>query len=106
MAIEQGIFGRFARLRVGCALLVGFFASVSVVSAQYPAQYPSQSQVSKDGTAVLLEDFVNPPVSSPTHGGVATAPLDYKGQLGRMTSLRSEPSNAPLAASRIFVNDQ
>jgi glucose/sorbosone dehydrogenase len=106
MAIEQRIFGRLVRLRVGCALLVGIFASLSVVSAQYPAQYPSQSQVSKDGTAVLLEDYVNPPISSPTHGGVATAPIDYKAQLGRMTSLRSEPSNAPLAASRIFVNDQ
>src|SRR5713226_6208557 len=102
MAIEQWIFGRFSRLRFGCALLVSFFASVSVVSAQYP----SRSEVSKDGTAVLLADYVNPPLSSPTHGGAATAPIDYKGQLGRMTSLRSEPSNAPLAASRLFVNDQ
>ena len=106
MAIEQGILGRFARLHFGCALLVSFFASASVLFAQYPAQYPSQSQVSKDGTAVLLEDYANPPLSSPTHGGVATASIDYKGQLARMTSLRSEPSNAPLAASRLFVNDQ
>ena len=46
------------------------------------------------------------PTSNPTHGGATPAAIDYKVQLGRITSLRAEPSNAPLAASRIFVNDQ
>jgi len=41
-----------------------------------------------------------------THGGKAPGPIDFKGQLGRMNSLRSEPANAPLTASRFFVIDQ
>jgi hypothetical protein len=87
-------------------LLAGILTSASVVSAQYPLQYPTKSQVGKDGTAVLLEDYANPPLSSWTHGGAPPAPIDFKGQLGRMNSLRSEPANAPLAASRFFVDDQ
>jgi hypothetical protein len=70
------------------------------------AQYPSRSQVSKDGTTVLLEDYASLPLSSPTHGGATARPIDYKGQLGRVTSMRSEPANAPLANTRFFVNDQ
>jgi glucose/sorbosone dehydrogenase len=102
MTRTQRIFGRSARLRFGFVLLAGLFASVSVVSAQYP----SKSQVSKDGTAVLLEDYANPPLSSATHGGATPGAIDFKGYLGRVTSLRSEPANAPLAASRFFVDDQ
>ena len=90
----------------GLALLISFFASAMAMLAQYPMQYPSQSQVGKDGTAVLLEDYATPPMSGPTHGGASKGAIDFKGQLGRMNSLRSEPSNAPLAASRFFVNDQ
>jgi hypothetical protein len=86
----------------GLGLLVLYLGGVCVISAQYP----SQSQVSKDGTAVLLEDFVGLPLSSPTHGGKAPGAIDFKGQLGRVTSLRSEPADAPLAASRFFVDDQ
>jgi hypothetical protein len=70
------------------------------------AQYPTQSQVGKDGTAILLVDYANPPLSSATHGGANSTAIDFKGQLGRITSLRPEPANAPLAASRMFVNDQ
>jgi Glucose / Sorbosone dehydrogenase len=70
------------------------------------AQYPTQSQVSKDGTAVMLEDYANPPLSSATHGGANSTAIDYKAQLGRINTLRPEPANAPLAASRIFVDDQ
>lgn len=106
MESEQRIAERGARLCVGIVLPFIFLASASAVFAQYPSQYPSQSQVSKDGTAVLLEDYANPPLSSPTHGGVAKAPIDFKGQLGRISSMRSEPANAPLASSRFFVNDQ
>jgi hypothetical protein len=95
-------------LHFGVPLLIILAAAAfaSVTFAQYPAQYPSQSQVSKDGTAVLLEDYVALPLSSVTHGGVPKPPVDYKGQLGRVSSMRSEPSNAPLSASRLFVNDQ
>src|SRR5271169_4486088 len=96
---------RSARLRFGFMLVAGILIGVSAVSAQYPLQYPSKSQVSKDGTAVLLEDYANPPLSSMTHGGKAPAPIDFKGQLGRVNVLRSEPADAPLSASRFFVDD-
>jgi hypothetical protein len=91
-----------SKFRLGLALLISLLIGASVVSAQYP----TQSQVSKDGTAVLLEDYVSLPLSSPTHGGKAPRAIDFKGQLGRATSLRSEPADAPLAASRFFVDDQ
>ena len=87
---------------LGFGLLACFLAAAPAAFAQYP----TQSQVSKDGTAVMLVDYANPPISNPTHGGATSAAIDYKAQLGRITSLRPEPSNAPLAASRIFVNDQ
>jgi hypothetical protein len=102
MARTRSIMQRSAKLRSGCALLIGVLTGAPIVSAQYP----SQSQVSKDGTAVLLEDYVSLPLSSPTHGGKAPSAMDFKGQLARVTSLRSEPADAPLAASRFFVDDQ
>ena len=94
--------GRFGRLRYGLLLLGGFLTSASVISAQYP----SKSQVGKDGTTVLLEDYATPPLTSMTHGGMTSSEINFKGQLGRVNSLRSEPANAPLAASRFFVVDQ
>jgi len=106
MAKTPIMTGRSARLRFGFLLLAGILTSAPVVYAQYPLQYPSKSQVGKDGTAVLLEDYANPPLSSWTHGGALPPAIDFKGQLGRMNSLRSEPANAPLAASRFFVDDQ
>jgi hypothetical protein len=102
MVSERRIIERSARLRFGLVLLVSFLSSACVVCAQYP----SQSQVSKDGTAILLEDFASLPLSSPTHAGLNPGTVDFKGQLGRVNSLRSEPAKAPLAASRFFVNDQ
>lgn len=89
------------RFRIGLVLL-GCLASVPVVFAQYP----SKSQISKDGTSVLLEDYANAPLSSPTHAGKDSTEIDFKSQLGRVTSMRSEPADASLAASRFFVDDQ
>ena len=99
---------RFAPLFLGRLVLIAFavILSASFALAQYPAQYPSQSQVSKDDTAVLLEDYVELPLSSATHGGVSKPNVDFKGQLGRVSSMRSEPSDAPLSSSRLFVNDE
>src|SRR5579864_2305155 len=91
-----------ARIYLGFGLLACCLATAPGALAQYP----TQSQVSKDGTAVMLVDYANPPISNATHSGADTAAIDYKMQLGRVTSLRAEPANAPLAASRIFVNDQ
>lgn len=102
MTREQKISRRHARSRFGFALLAVLFTSAAVIFAQYP----SRSQISKDGTAVLLEDYANLPLSSPTHGGATPGTIDHKAQLGRVTSLRSEPANAPLANSRFFVDDQ
>jgi hypothetical protein len=102
MAREQRIAQRCARVRLGFVLLAIIVTSAAVLFAQYP----SRSQISKDGTAVLLEDYANLPLSGPTHGGLPPGTIDYKAQLGRVTSLRSEPTNAPLAGSRFFVDDQ
>src|ERR1700736_1911362 len=102
MARTRMMAGRCARLRFAFLFLAGFLTTASVVSAQYP----SKSQVGKDGTTVLLEDYANPPLSSMTHGMAPPPATDFKGQLSRMNALRSEPANAPLANSRFFVDDQ
>jgi len=102
MANAQRIIKRPVKFYGWILLVCGIFTCALLASAQYP----STSQIGKDGTAVLLEDYANPPLSNPTHGGATPGPIDYKIQLGRVTSLRSEPSNAPLAASRFFVDDQ
>ena len=81
------------------------------------AQYPSGPQIHKDGTAVLLEDYVSIPLSGPTRHtavdsgfvpipGAKNGTINFKGELARVTSLRSEPADAPLAASRLFVDDE
>ncbi len=88
------------RLRLG--LLACCLAAAPAAFAQYPTDF----QIKKDGTAVMLEDYANPPLSSPTHGGANSTAIDYKAQLGRVTVLRPEPANAPLASSRVFVDDQ
>ncbi len=87
-------------------LLLGGMAASQGAFAQYPATYPAKSQFSKDGTSVLLEDYANPPLSNPTHAGKGPGPIDYKMQLGRVSSMRSEPADAPLSASRFFVDDE
>lgn len=79
---------------------------VLAISTAAWAQYPPASQVRKDGTAIVLEDYASLPPSSPTHGGATSNEVNYKGQLGRVIFLRSEPANAPRAASRFFVVDQ
>jgi Glucose / Sorbosone dehydrogenase len=102
MSSNQREVTRSARVCLGFGLLACCIATAPAAFAQYP----TQSQVSKDGTAVMLEDYANPPLSSPTHGGANSTAIDYKAQLGRINALRPEPANAPLAASRTFVDDQ
>ena len=93
---------RSARIFLGYGTLALGLAAVPAARAQYP----TQSQVSKDGTTVLLEDYANPPLSNATHSGANAAAIDYKAQLGRVTAMRTEPANDPLASKRIFVDDQ
>jgi len=94
------ILGGWTKRCVLLLLLSG--SSAGVVGAQYP-EHP---QIAKDGTAVLLEDYASLPLSSGTLPGAKKGVIDFKAQLGRATALRSEPANAPLAASRFFVDDQ
>ncbi|MGH9199285.1 MAG: hypothetical protein ACRD1T_26595, partial [Acidimicrobiia bacterium] len=81
-------------------LLVGLTAGMSTVWAQYPAA----PEVTKDGTAVVLEDYASLPLSSRTTG-VYPPPLNFADQLGRVNFLRSEPANAPQSSSRFFAPD-
>ena len=85
---------------------IGLLACLAAVAPVAFAQYPSDFQVKKDGTAVTLVDYATPPLSNATHGGANAASIDYKLQLGRVTSMRTEPAGSPLASSRVFVNDQ
>jgi hypothetical protein len=87
------------------AVLMVTMVSLPLVWAQYPLEYPSSSQVTKDGTAILIEDYANPPLSSAIGDQPYPPPIDYKGMLARVNTLRSEPANAPLAATRVFVAD-
>jgi hypothetical protein len=68
------------------------------------AQYPPGPEVTKDGTAVSLQDYASLPLSSRTTG-VYPPPINFAGQLGRVNFLRSEPANAPQSSSRFFAND-
>jgi len=102
MASTKIVAERSARVPCGLVLLFSILVIASIAWAQYPAS----SQVSKDGTAVLLEDYASPPLSSEfVVGDAYPPPIDFHDELGRVNSLRSEPANAPLSASRFFVND-
>jgi hypothetical protein len=102
MVSNQREFVWSARIQAVLGLLACFLSAAPAAFAQYP----TQSQIAKDGTAVLLEDYATPPLTNATHFGANSSAIDYKLQLGRVTALRAEPANAPLAASRIFVDDQ
>jgi hypothetical protein len=105
MPITHGIVERPVRFYAGVALLAGLLLCLPIAWAQYPMQYPPSSQVTKDGTALLIEDYANPPLSSVVGEGTYPPPINYQGMLARVNAVRSEPANAPLASSRFFVND-
>ncbi len=65
----------------------------------------AQPRITKDGTAVVLQDYARVPLSSTTTGKYPPA-IDFSNQLGRANRLRSEPPSAPNSSSRFFVNDQ
>ena len=90
------------KLLIGVILAVGLIASIPVAYAQYP----SKPQVTKDGTAILIQDYASVPISSLRLNGPYPAPIDYHGQLGKANSLRSEPADAPLSTTRFFVIGQ
>jgi Glucose / Sorbosone dehydrogenase len=102
MTSGRMIAGRRARLYSGLVLLASFLASVPFALAQYP----SVPQITKDGTSVLLEDYASLPLSSVRLNGPYPAPIDFRGQLGKVNSLRSEPPDAPRSKARFFIVGQ
>jgi len=86
-----------------CGLLVLLLAC-SLAAALVWAQYPPGAQITKDGTAVLLQDYASAPLSSAMKDAYP-APIDYQEELARVNTLHSEPSRSPRSASRFFVND-
>jgi hypothetical protein len=92
--------GKNRRIQFGFLLLILLSPIFSVLRGQYPAK----SEITKDGTTVLLEDYASVPLASPVMDAYPP-PIDYYVQLGRINSLRSEPANAPGSTSRFFVND-
>ena len=105
MSDIRGISNHPARLYLGMAVGAILLVALPVAWAQYPLSYPSSSQITKDGTALLVVDYANPPLSSPMGDHAYPPPIDYKGMLARVNALRSEPANAPQAANRFFVAD-
>src|SRR5580692_2386606 len=101
MINTQREYRRSLRFYCGVAVVTVLLLGLPVVWAQYPLQYPSSSQVTKDGTAILIEDYANPPLSSAMGDHAYPPPIDYKGMLARVNTLRSEPANAPLASTRL-----
>jgi hypothetical protein len=69
------------------------------------AQYPSGSQITKDGTAILIEDYADVPPSNPTKDGPYPAKIDPTEQVARVNALRSEPADVPTSTTRFFVAD-
>ena len=80
-------------------------ASMLTISRVAWAQYPSAPQITRDGTAVLLEDYASLPLSS-LQAQTDPPTIDFQDQLGRANSLSSEPANAPQSSSRFFVIDE
>jgi len=97
---------RSAQFLIGFSLWFSLWLVILANASSVSAQYPTQSQIAKDGTSVLIEDYASLPLSNATRGGLDWAAVDFTKQLGRVTSVRSEPANAPLSASRFFVIDQ
>src|SRR5438132_2618688 len=72
-------------------------------------QYPPTFQITKDGTAVLVDDYASMPLSRWSFDTKNPPPNDFEGlpyQLARVNVLLSEPRNAPESATRFFVIDQ
>ncbi len=105
MAGGRMMTGYRAEFCLGFGLLAACLAGLPVAFAQ-DAQYPSAPQLKKDGTSVLLEDYASLPFSSLKKDGPYPSPIDYRDQLGRANSLRSEPADAPNSDKRFFVPGQ
>jgi hypothetical protein len=88
--------------KISFALIMAY--AILMGASVVRAQYPSGPQITKDGTAILLEDYASAPLSS-DFWDTYPPPINYHWYLGKLNSLRSEPGNAPKASSRFFVNN-
>lgn len=90
------------------ATLFALLWMVPVAIKPFAAQeYPRGPQITKDGSAVLVEDYASLPISTPRKEAAPyPPPVDYGVQLGRPTSFHFEPDGAPLSKKRFFVVDQ
>ena len=79
-------------------------ATVSIAVTNTEILYPPSPQLKKDGTAIVLTNYVSMPLSTRT---LTTYPpvINFGDQLARVNFLRSEPTNAPLSATRLFLCD-
>ncbi len=102
---RQAIVRSSVKFYIVISLLAGLVAALPAAWAQYPLEYPNKPQALKDGTAILVEDYASAPLSSQMMGHEYPPPINFRDSLGRVNSLRSEPANAPMAASRFFVTD-
>src|ERR1700693_4465247 len=103
MTTGQRILGRGARFHSQLLLLL--VTSLLTCAPIALAQYPSGHQITKDGTAVTLEDFASLPLSTLRKEGVYPPKIDFTEQLGRVNAVRSEPTDVPSSATRFFVPD-
>jgi len=88
---------------------LGTFVLLVISAGTIFAQYPASPQITKDGTAVLLQDYAVAPLTARTPNNYtyttyppAPNPAD---QLNRINFLRSEPSASPHANDRYFACD-
>jgi len=79
MISAPGNFKQRLQVFCGLAFLAIAVLALPVAWAQYPLQYPSSSQITKDGTAILIEDYANPPLSSALGDHAYPPPIDYTG---------------------------
>jgi hypothetical protein len=102
----KNIIGRPC-LKCRRALFVLLWISLGAIKPAVSQEYPSSPQITKDGTAVLVQDYASLPLSTARKEAAPyPPPVDYSVQLGRPTSFHSEPDGAPLAKKRFFVVDQ
>jgi hypothetical protein len=92
-------------LKPGCLAVILFLFLVLPRGVIYgQATYPSGPQITKDGTAIALQDYASLPISSLTLSNYPPA-TNYAGQLSRLNFMHQEPPNAPLSSNRFFVCD-
>jgi hypothetical protein len=104
--VAKHIMGRL-RLQCRAALFMLLWIAIGANGPAVAQEYPSGPQITKDETAILLQDYASLPLSgSRKETASYPPPIDYSSQLGRATSLHSEPANASMADKRFFVVDQ